>query len=41
MLAKATTLGEKILCDRKKGAVAAEKIPDEDGPTGPVLHQTK
>lgn len=41
MLAKAATLGEKILCDRKKGAVAAEEIPDEDGPTGPVLHQTK
>jgi hypothetical protein len=37
--AKATAQLDEVFGYRKKRTVAAEEIPDENGPAGPVLHE--
>jgi hypothetical protein len=41
MVAEATPLDEKILCNIEKRAVSAEEISHKHGPAGPVLHKTR
>ncbi len=38
--AEATHLGDKIIRNGTKRAVAAKEIANKHGPTGPVLHKT-
>jgi hypothetical protein len=41
VVAEATPLDKKVLCNIEKRAVSAEEISHKHGPAGPVLHKTR